>query len=61
MDMALVASISAMAQAQVQSNVQLAVFKQNMDTSQTNALKLLQSMPSVDINPAIGRNLNLVA
>ncbi|MDX8390676.1 MAG: YjfB family protein [Mariprofundaceae bacterium] len=61
MDMGLVAAISAMMQAGVQSNVQLAVFKENMDTSQGNALKLLQTMPSVDVNPSVGRNLNLVA
>jgi len=61
MDMGLVASISAVMQASAQSNVQLAVFKESMDANQSNALKLLQSMPSVDVNPAIGQNLNRVA
>ena len=61
MDMGLVAGISAVTQASAQQNVQMAVMKMDMDTSQQNALKLLQTMPSVDVNPAIGKNLNVVA
>ncbi len=61
MDMGLVAGISAVMQASAQQNVQLAVFKEGMNTSQENALKLIQTMPSVDVNPAIGKHLNIVA
>jgi len=61
MDMGLVTVAAMMGQTGVQSNVQLAVFKESMNASQTNAAKLLQAMPSVDTNPAIGKNLNLVA
>ena len=61
MDMGLVAGISAAMQASTAQNVQMAVQKMDMDTNQQNALKLLQTMPSVDVNPAIGKNLNVVA
>ncbi|MDQ6967092.1 MAG: YjfB family protein [Mariprofundaceae bacterium] len=61
MDMGLVAVASAMSQASVQSNVQQAVLKENLDVSKMNAAKLLQAMPSIDANPAIGKTLNVVA
>ncbi|MDX8387564.1 MAG: YjfB family protein [Ghiorsea sp.] len=61
MDMGLVAAITAMQQVSAQSNVQLAMFKKNLDASQVNAQKLLQAMPSIDVNPAIGKNLNVIA
>ena len=61
MDMGLVAAITAMQQVSAQSNVQLALFKKNLDVSQTGMQKLLQTMPSIDVNPAIGKNLNVVA
>lgn len=61
MDMGLVTVAAMMGQTGVQSNVQLAVFKESMNASQTNTAKLLQAMPSVDTNPAIGKHLNIVA
>jgi hypothetical protein len=61
MDVALAAGISAMMQAGAQQGVQMSVLKESMNTEQQMALKLLQTMPSVDANPNIGRNLNVVA
>lgn len=61
MDMALVAGISAMMQAQVQGQAQASVMKEALQTQQVAMAKLLQAMPSVDVNPAIGNNLNVVA
>ena len=61
MDMALAAAISSVMQAQVLAQVQTSVAKVTMDSNNAQSAKLLQTMPSVDANPNIGHNINLVA
>ena len=61
MDVGLTAGISAMMQAGAQQGVQMSVLKESMNTQQAMALKLLEVIPSVDANPNIGKNLNVVA
>ncbi|MDX8395734.1 MAG: putative motility protein [Mariprofundaceae bacterium] len=60
MDMGLVAGISAMQQSSAAQSVQLATFNKIQDLQQVMAAELLKAMPSVDANPAIGKNLNVV-